>query len=353
MRLPNEGAPTTCLGLYGANASGKSNIVGALSTFRDIVIYREIDNYFPNKIHCKENASFFELKVVIEQNTYTYSLLYNSVSIIEEELKCDDTRLYKIKNDTNYAVDLLDFAAITRENYSSEKLEDIFKVECTDQAGQQAPFLAVLGKNYAGLNAKIRLVFNYFLEKLITYTEDTPTHLLNNIEEVSTIIKRLDIDIKFMSIEKKDLKNSHAYIIYTYHTGLNDELVRFELAEESLGTKIMVRLLSTILVALNAGGVLLIDELDASLHPLLLQEIIRLFKDDDYNTKGTQLIFTAHDTNILKEGLMNAAELGIVTKIQKDGTTIARAIDYDITGDEDLQQAYLKGDFGGIPFPYI
>ncbi|MDR2869662.1 MAG: AAA family ATPase [Deferribacteraceae bacterium] len=339
MRLHNEAiSAAPCLGMYGANASGKSNIMDAISLLRDIIVKRTIDSsYFPNKIQHQEPFSSFELDFAIEQNIYSYSLMYDGLSIVGEALSCDGECLYHITSE------MLDFSAIERDNYSAQKLEAILDVECKDGRGQRAAFLSVAGRNYAGLNAKLTQAFHYISEQIITY-QYSASNTIDKIQAVSDIIKKLDISINSMAAEQGS--------IYTYHTSIDGKEIRFELDEESLGTQIMTRMLGTILAALETGSVILADELDASLHPLLLQEVIKLFKDERYNTKGAQLIFTAHNTNILEE-LISAAEFGIVTKTQKKGTTLARAIDYDIADGMSLQKAYLNGELGGIPFPYI
>ncbi|MDR2869970.1 MAG: ATP-binding protein [Deferribacteraceae bacterium] len=339
-----DGGAASCLGLYGANASGKSNILAALAIFRDIVANRAIDErYFPNKI--QEGAySSFELNFTIGKDNYIYRLSYNDLNIIEEGLICNGYRLLKTlaSNERGYETD---FWTIANEAYPVEKLGSIFKVECQEGFFQRAPFLSVLGKNYANLNAQVTAAFNYLVKHIIIY-QYSATNAINKLQDVSEIIKKLDISINSMAVEHGN--------IYTYHTAADGREVRFKFDEESLGTQIMTHMLGAILVALETGSIVLIDELDMSLHPLLLKEIVRLFKDIDYNANGAQLIFTAHNTNILEEGLIDAAELGIVTKIQQDGTTLARAIDYDkIENSEELQKAYLDGDFGGIPFPYI
>ena len=100
---------------------------------------------------------------------------------------------------------------------------------------------------------------------------------------------------------------------------------------------------------------MIVDELDRSLHPLLLIELVRLFKDKRYNSNGAQLIFTAHNTEILDAGMLRVSEVGIVKRTSQEGTEIVRLSDFRGINNNiaTFRQQYLNGQFAGIPFPYI
>lgn len=97
---------------------------------------------------------------------------------------------------------------------------------------------------------------------------------------------------------------------------------------------------------LNKGGLLVIDELERSLHPLLLVEIIRLFKDKQYNMHNAQLIFTAHNTDILDNDLLRVSEIDIVRKTLKDGTKLRNIAEFQsIRNVSNFRKQYLQGVF--------
>ena len=99
---------------------------------------------------------------------------------------------------------------------------------------------------------------------------------------------------------------------------------------------------------------MIIDELEKSLHPLILTEIIRLFKDKRYNTNNAHLIFTAHNSDILDEDLLRVSEIAIVKKTLEKGTTLCRVAEFGgVRNVSNFRKQYLQGSFSGIPHPYI
>ena len=142
--------------------------------------------------------------------------------------------------------------------------------------------------------------------------------------------------------------------IYSYHKSIEGSEVRFNFKEESEGTQRVACLLGYILYVLETGGVLIVDELEASLHPLMLREIVKMFKDKRYNISNAQLIFTTHNTDIMEDELMRVSEVGFVHKTLKEGTTLTRLSDFEgVRNVTNFRKQYLAGTYSGIPFPYI
>jgi len=126
--------------------------------------------------------------------------------------------------------------------------------------------------------------------------------------------------------------------------------VPFELSEESAGTQTWFALIGPALNALHAGTVLLVDEIDASLHPRLSARLLELFQDPDTNPKGSQLVFTTHDTSLLN--FLNRDEVWLTEKGDDGATTLTALGEYG--GDKvrrslNLERAYLQGRFGAVP----
>ncbi|MEG3023148.1 MAG: ATP-binding protein, partial [Akkermansia sp.] len=170
-------------------------------------------------------------------------------------------------------------------------------------------------------------------------------------------IKRKDEDDSFEDEPggrfKKD-DEVHFEVINTYHTDIEGEEVKFNLREESEGTQILFGVLALILMVLEEGNTLIIDELDSSLHPLIVRELVRLFKDKTYNEKNAQLIFTTHTTDLLDDDLMRVSEVAIVNKTLKKGTTARRLSQFEgIRNVTNFRKRYMEGAFKGIPYPYI
>jgi AAA15 family ATPase/GTPase len=126
--------------------------------------------------------------------------------------------------------------------------------------------------------------------------------------------------------------------------------VPFQLEDESEGTRAFFSLLGPVLAALTNGDVVCIDELDTSLHPLLAVELVRLFNDRNHNQHGAQIIFNTHDTNLLSSSILRRDQIWFTEK-GKDATSHLYPLsDFKPRRSENLEQGYLQGRYGAIPF---
>lgn len=372
-----------CLGIYGANASGKTNILKALAIFKQIIQAGIEDCFVPNRLNGKFSDTFFSLDFYVGKNLYTYTVQYNTEKILFESLRFKNDIVFEISKNS------IKIEKISTKTYTHNKLREIFEVECNNSEKQQKfTFLNKIATNYAGLNKILSNAFKYLMGQVEIYpinhfpmalgmeklaeTADV-TGINEAFEKIVVLLRKLDIDISRMSYEqlpfditklgewkggnveiiKKD-KEFFINNIRSYHKDINGREVEFKFTEESDGTQILAGILGVFLSVLNKGGVLVIDELERSLHPLLLIEIIRLFKDKQYNMHNAQLIFTAHNTDILDNDLLRVSEIGIVRKTLKDGTKLRRIAEFQgIRNVSNFRKQYLQGVFSGIPYPYI
>ncbi len=166
------------------------------------------------------------------------------------------------------------------------------------------------------------------------------------MKRVGLLMQQFDIGI----VDWKVLPQKKQFKVYRHNK--EKEKLEFDIREESVGTQVLLDILSRIVIALDRGSILIIDEMDRSLHPLLLIESVRLFKSKAYNPKGAQLIFTTHTTDILDAAnLLQATEVGIVSKSLPFGTRVRRCTeDADV---QNLRTSYLQGELRGIPYPYL
>ncbi len=374
-----------CMALYGANAAGKSNIIYALYTLKTI-IYNEIENlYTPNKLNYKYDTTTFILEIYIKNILYKYELQYNNTAIINEILSVDNKKIYSINNG------ILEAKKIITTTYDTKKLKEIYQVECCNaDKMQQKTFLHIIAKNYAGLNKFIYDFAAYInlnvqilghpdfpviagLDMLEKYCGQDKQQAFNNIVN---ILRKFDFDITKMKFEEeliaenirdglnKQNINGELFVrdnklytnkIYSYHKDINNNEVEFDFRkEESLGTNILAGLLGPILATLHLGSVLCIDELERSIHPLVLREIIKMFKSKRYNKNNAQLIFTAHNTDILDDDILRVSEICFTSKNIEDGTVIRKASSFKgIRNVNNFRKKYLHGEFAAIPYPYI
>lgn len=124
----------------------------------------------------------------------------------------------------------------------------------------------------------------------------------------------------------------------------------FDLAAESAGTRTWFDIIGPVLNALKAGSLLLFDELDASLHPTLSMQLIRLFHDPATNPAGAQLVFTSHDTSLLNR--LNRDEVWLTEKTENGATRLGALAEFAgerVRRSQNLEKAYLHGRFGALP----
>jgi uncharacterized protein len=125
---------------------------------------------------------------------------------------------------------------------------------------------------------------------------------------------------------------------------------------ESSGTQKLFDVIGPIFVALIRGGIIIVDELDAKLHPLLTQAIILLFNDPELNKNNAQLIFATHDTNLLTYGKFRRDQIWFTEKDQYGATCLYSLVEYKeesstkIRNDRSFEKDYIQGRYGAIPF---
>jgi hypothetical protein len=127
-------------------------------------------------------------------------------------------------------------------------------------------------------------------------------------------------------------------------------LAPFEAEQESSGTLAYLALLGPLVNLLKNGGVLLVDELDTSLHPLMALQIMRLFSDPASNPHSAQLVFNTHDTNLLRSGEIRRDQIWFTEKDSTGTSHLYPLTDFKPRRQENLENGYLQGRYGAIPF---
>lgn len=380
-----------CLAIYGPNAGGKTNIVRAFQAFKGLVWGKSAAvQYDPNRLHPELKETVMELEWSQGSVLYELSLRYTGDGIVHESLSLNGNELYSIDN----AKGRFDQLAVPEYSpeYTPERLQTILNVECTtaDDHQQQSLFLKTLASKYMGLNAAVTKAWYALTFFIHTYPDnEAPTWLAIDVlegsvdkhqqermrERVFELIQRLDLGIKGIDYKREVSPSDEARewergqepcsilekgtdlrcdSIYTWHEDTQGKLVRFNVNEESRGTRLLIGLCCLIVAALETGRTMIIDEIDQSLHPLLLETIVRLFKSKEHNRHNAQLIFTTHTTDLLANQLLRTSEVAIVEKNLAQGTQLVRLSDIrGIRNVTDYRRRYLEGELGGIPFPYL
>jgi AAA15 family ATPase/GTPase len=374
---------------FGANASGKTNILKAFGALKQLLRVGGAlsELYEPNLLNPKFSDTTFAAEFIMGGERYEYRITHNATEIREESLLKNGKPIYDIQHIKPKFSPL-----ILSATYSEEKLSDILRVECSDGEGRQIkPFLHRIGLSYLGLHADLKNAFGYFKDCLKLYTNEQPILLPFAVEilatalggdekaalrEITDVVRRLDIDIAAIDIIETELPPDaqtrlgitkfnhetgakHAVQITATHKDVGGNPTLFDfIKHESAGTQRLAGLIGLILHTLKTGGVLLVDELECSIHPLLMREIVLLFKKRRYNTKGAQLIFTTHNTDILDDSILRLSEIALVRKTVANGTIVRRLVDAKKDGEDirnvtNFRKQYLAGFYSGVPHPAL
>lgn len=365
------------LAIYGQNAGGKTTLVEAMNMLRRCLFENKL-HYRPNKLHPDLKDTTFEICFANESVVYTYTLCYNLSGVKRETLRTYDTDVFEIDHEQA----LYNFEQLATELYTTERLMAVLKTECCNSKGEQiVSYLGKIATNYPGLNAKLSNAYQFLIYGISNSLENdfSAPFAINYLaqgeqdsshekafQEIAKYLRRLDIDIESMELKTSKVQTFLAsgeedprgtelmYRINSYHKDKNGELVALDFQEESRGTQVLFGLLGVVLRKLRTGGVLVIDEIDRSLHSLLLVALVSLFTSKEYNEKGAQLILTAHNTELLESTNLRTSQVAIVTKTSQQGTLVRRLCDFDgVRNVQNFRKTYLEGAFSGIPFPII
>ena len=162
----------------------------------------------------------------------------------------------------------------------------------------------------------------------------------------------MDLDIDDFRIEEED---NNRIEIYTKHI-VDGNDIELKLAEESSGTKKIFGLLPFVANSIVNGNTLVIDELDAKIHPVLLKYIIELFSDKEKNRHGSQLIFTSHDLSTMNNEVFRRDEIWFVAKGKSQNSKLYSLVEFkndkgeSVRKDAKYDKQYLEGKYGADPY---
>ncbi len=156
----------------------------------------------------------------------------------------------------------------------------------------------------------------------------------NNSDEYLNPLKKVNEENEFIELEHKNSSEKQYF---------------FTLDRESSGTRRLILILNSVFKALDEGSLVIVDELDASLHTFVAEEILRLFADRDLNMFGAQLICTTHDTNLLSCDILRRDQIWFCEKDDNGASSIFPLSDIKSRPDDSFERGYLEGRYGGIP----
>lgn len=349
--------------IYGPNGGGKSNVLESLNSLVTKVLrplYATSNNEeiaIKMKKFVIESFAFdektinepteFELFFRTSLAEYRYELIVKK-DVIEYE------RLDRIKLETGRK------SALFERNEDEIILKGAFAaLKTSDELSDTLPLLSYLGIAYSK-NEVVKDVIDWFDEGISFLNYGNPIQELQMAISKSEDIKKLmlqmfqemDLDIVNFRVEEKENDRIEVFtkhIVDKYEAELN-------LSDESSGTKKLFGLLPFIAKSLLRGTTLVIDELDAKIHPVLLKYLIMTFSNMEKNKKGAQLIFTSHDLSTMNSEVFRRDEIWFVAKGNHQNSKLYSLVEFknekgeSVRKDAKFDKQYLEGKYGADPY---
>ncbi|MBD5438077.1 MAG: ATP-binding protein [Treponema sp.] len=365
--------------IYGANASGKSNLFNALVFFLSFTILSgpRGQNGEPIKaipfmldVQKQHEPSSFEIMFLLSdsENTpirYRYGLKLNKAQILEEYLfavnKTREVNLFERENQ--------DITA--NKTWFSEYGTFNPKI-----VRKNASYLSICAQNNGEISSKI---IKYFQNLIVLSGINIPSIFTFNSPKKSENLTRVTKFLQFADIQIKDLKKRKVpvnfddtdpefseflkrkfpnaqedQILYTHELYDKDVSIgTFDLPdeEESVGTRKLFDYAGFILSILDKGGILFIDEFDSSLHPIIVENIVKLFNDPCINKNNAQLVISCHAVTLMTNKLFRRDQIWFCEKDKYGASDLYSLLDIDepVRKDATYNKSYLTGKYGAIP----
>jgi len=360
--------------LYGGNASGKTNVLAALDFMRAAVVEsharwnptggvpRDPFAWGPKR------SSLFEVTILIKSVRYQYGFVATDDSFIEEWLYAwpngrkqmwferENTSDFRFGEHLKGQNEII--KEVTRPNalflsaavqHQHESLVEIF-----------AWFRYLTSINFISSDMLLAALNTAFLDSVLSIKGQLAFAPAGSAEQklltqFRSMLQEADIGISDLKIEKSSPDYQYRggpRFLLKHGTDQHDAWLPLE--DESRGTQTLFRIGIPILRALRDGSVVLVDELEASLHPILVQRVVGLFNDPATNPNNAQLLFTTHDTNLLGttlgEPVLRRDQVWLTEKKPTGDTELYPLTDFKPRKAENLERGYLQGRYGAIPF---
>lgn len=349
--------------IYGPNGGGKSNVLEAMHTLASKVLrplYATGD---------KEERIFLQKRLLIEPFAFskeTKSQPTEFEIFFRTEIAEYRYKLHIMKDVVNYEsldrvkLDTGRRSALFERDTEEISLKGVFsKLKASEDLSATLPLLSYLGITYKK-NEVVKDVLDWFeygidflnygnpieeLRMAVSNSEDVKQLMLDMIQEMDLDI----VDFRVVEDENDRIDVYTKHLVDGYETELN-------LLEESSGTRKLFGLMPFIAGCLLTGTVLVIDELDAKIHPVLLRHIIMMFNDMSINKKKAQLIFTSHDLSTMNNEVFRRDEIWFVAKGNAQNSKLYSLVEFKnekgeaVRKDAKFDKQYLEGKYGADPY---
>jgi uncharacterized protein len=341
--------------VYGANASGKTSLLEAFNFARYFVL-SSVERVSNRQILVKpflfdpesgSSPATFEFSFLQNSIRYQYGFVVNSERVLEEYL------FYAPRGRT---------ALYFERKWENGK--DLYSFGDTYRGGREVPYNKTRGNalflttGAAFNNPVLQEVLKWF-SKISVEMQSTLASLIYPLrinesyhQGIRDLLRFADLGI--VDYRQKDtadaLENSDGNDYEMLHQIQEDKIVALPLTSESEGTQHIFYLANVALPIIEQGGLLIVDELDASLHPLLVRALVEIFHHDEINRNNAQLIFNTHDITLLDPTLFRRDQVWFTEKNAEGAAHLYSLLEYSPRKGESLSKGYLQGRYGAIPY---
>ena len=347
--------------IYGANASGKSNVLNAfwlmvnyVLTSHNQQIHKAIDRSpFKFDPETPTRPSSFEVIFTTKGIRYAYGFSVTDKAVIEEYLyyypNGRQALIFERKDtkDFRFTVDV-DEQNTLKDRTSANKL--YLSVASNWSYSKVIPVLEWFASCQIITKNSVADAYGLEAEQL---KDDDYRHVIASMLRVADFgIQSLQMrDAEPAPSQRNDIFTNIEAIHTVQDTEGNTSSYALNMAEESDGTNSYFKLIGVVKKVLDEGTLLVADEMDAHLHPLLTKHLVSLFNSVEFNPNGAQLIFTSHNTNLLDLDVLRRDQIWFTEKDEQTAATdLFSLYDFSIRKDAKVEKGYLIGRYGAIPF---
>ena len=386
--------------IYGANGAGKSNLIECIQLLKGMVESEGLSHFsfsespaFRFDEECLASPSGMAIEFFSNGNVFYYHIEFNTQKVIVEELflskKTKDIKLFA-RDDKGISIN-----ADYMVNASSEQfLDALNRLVRPDMF-----LLSFLGKYYPKEMPLASSAFSWFTQSLEIFRPDSIAgfvpHLLDKNPDfeklVNETIPQMKTGISMLAVKKEvvsedEIKGSpelqqiakrakvqsgmplskidsqsgdtvnyvfennllYMKTLVSIHQKLDGTEVEMTMGSESDGTRRLIEYMPLFYAVTKQGGVYIVDEIERSMHPILIKDIIQ--KLSESNTAKGQLVFTTHESGLLDQNIFRPDEIWFAQKDSEQATQLYPLSDYNIHKTANIENGYLNGRYGGIPF---
>ena len=385
--------------IYGANGAGKSNLLQALNLLQTMVkteTLRKIDFYddptFKLDSQCSGKPSGLAVEFYYNNNVFYYHVEFTLEEIVLEELllskKSKDIPLFTRKRN-DISID---------SNYIGKGISEQFQDALKRLVRPDMLLLSFLGKYYSSESPLVVDAYQWFMKKLQLVLPDMfhgfVPHMIDTDSDFSELVNRTlpelktgidKVIVKKELIAEEDVKsgkliqlvkqakehpgepqttrnrftddvvnvifedgNVYLKTLVAVHRNLDGSEVEMSLHDESDGTRRLIEYMPLLYAIIQKDMVYVVDEIERSIHPIMIKDIVR--KLSESTTAKGQLIFTTHESGLLDQNIFRPDEIWFAQKDAEKATQLYPLSDFNIHKTANIENGYLNGRYGGIPF---